>query len=473
MPKKKILLVNPPRINDMPVIREDRCEIIDRNSVLQPYSLLQLGSILRDQGHVVKLIDANGFNLSYEDINRSVQGFDVLIFRFTPTTFKNDTKICDIYKKKNNGTSIGISYTLDSVARDVLKRVKNMDIFVGKNSLSIIPDLINNIDNLSNVPGITYKKNNTIIRTQQFKDHSISMDFPMPAFDLLASFEPYYINTNVGKSFSIVYSSQGCPFLCKYCTVANSPLKIKPASKVIDEIRFLKRNYNIELISFFDETFTINRKRVIKICEEIKKLNIKWYCNTRATLLDKKLLGLMKKAGCDGISLGIESGSQKILDNVSKGIKVQEQKNGINLVKKAGIKVYCSFIFGLPGETKETIEETINFLKETLPTSAQFNIAVPYPGTELHHTAEKNGWLKNKEWEDFYQDEISMIPGSLTPEDLISARKRAYKTLYFNPRWIFQNVIFVIKNPADFKLALYYSFKIFKNYLIHGMKHAQ
>jgi radical SAM superfamily enzyme YgiQ (UPF0313 family) len=221
------------------------------------------------------------------------------------------------------------------------------------------------------------------------------------------------------------------------------------------------------------KTFTFNRKRTIEIAATIKKekLDINWYCNTRVNLVDKQLLGIMRDGSCSGISYGIESGSQKILDNATKNTTVKQAEDAIKWAKDEGIKTYCSFIFGLVGENWDTIEETIKFVKRTLPTGAQFNVAVPYPGTKLYEYALKNGKIKDLDWRKLYQHESMMGTDELRSEDLNKARNMAYRTLYMNPKWIVQNVGYVLKNPKDFNLASRYVLKIINNFIFHRMKH--
>lgn len=190
-------------------------------------------------------------------------------------------------------------------------------------------------------------------------------------------------------------------------------------------------------------------------------------------MVDRELLKLMYEGGCRGISYGIESGNQAILDNAKKGTTVEEGVNAIKWAKEAGIKVYCSFMFGLIGENWETIKETIAFVKRTLPTSAQFNVTVPYPNTELYDFANKRGWIKEGcGWRDMYQHEAIMRTDELSYEDLNKARKIAYNSLYFNPRWILQNIAYITRHPEDFNSAVRYWLKIMKNYFINKMEHA-
>lgn len=466
----RILLVNPPRFNGIPVIREERCEITERYSVLPPYSLLQIGGLLKN--HEVTLIDANGFNLSYTEIEEKLKIFDydVLIFRFTPTTFDYDMKLVEISKKVNKkAKTIGICFTLRTLSKEVLKESK-LDIYVLSEYEKVIPNLIKNLDKFENIKGIAYQKGKQII-VNEYEKPIENYDI-LPNWDLPTSLDPYFINTNDGKKTVIIYTSKGCPYQCSYCTVAGTPLKMRSADSVLKELRYLKNKFGLQKVSFFDETFTIDRERTIELCHGLRELGIGWYCNTRSNLVDFELLKIMKECGCGGLSLGIESGSQKILDNVCKGIKVEDNEKAIRLAKKAGLLVYCSFIFGLPGESKKTINETINFVKRTLPTSCQFNVAVPYPGTKLYDLAIKNKWITKFDWRSLYQHESLMNIDGLNHNDLDNARKLAYRTLYFNPKWLFQNVIFVLKNLSEFHLASKYFVKIMNNYLRYGMKHA-
>ena len=477
----RILLVNPPRFHGIPVIREERCEITERCSVLPPYSLLQIASILRNDGHEVRLIDANGWNLSWEEVTSRIKDmkYDVLIFRFTPTTFDWDTRITSVSKKiLPEALTAGICWTLRTVPEEVLWGCADLDIYIMHEYETVTPVLISAISNgedLSMVSGIAYRVNDEVKVNSPAKPLSDWNSLPLPAYDLLPSLKNYYINTPYGSPFTIIYTSKGCPYSCIYCTVRNTKLKKRSAENILNELRYLKEKFNVKTVSFFDETFTIDKDRVIAIAEAIRreKLKIVWYCNTRVDLVDRNLLKVMYDGGCRGISYGIESGSQEILDNAKKGTTVEQAENAIRWAKEAGIKVYCSFMFGLPGENWNTVEETIRFVKRALPTGAQFNVAVPYPGTELYRIAIEKGWIKEAiSWREMYQHEAAMRTDELSYEDLNKARKMAYRALYFNPKWWLQNIRHTLRHPEDFPLATKYAVKIVKNYVFHKMTHA-
>ncbi len=475
----RVLLVNPPRFENIPVVREERCEIIERNSVLPPYSLLQIASLLRERRHEVNLIDANGENINYTAFEKMIAGmdYDAIIFRFTPTTFDWDMRVAAISKKYSGAHTIGICRTLVSFARIVMEEAKDLDIYLTDEYESVTPELIDKLsagDNLSGVAGIAYRyegeikvNGNTSIKNYD--------EMPLPAYDLLKSFDFYYENTKHGKPFTIMYTSKGCPFSCIYCTVANTKWKARPAESVLEELRFLKHNYNIRTVTFFDETFTIDRKRVERISQAMidEKLDIRWYCNSRADLIDRDLLEKMKQAGCRAVCIGIESGAQMIIGAANKRTSVERAAEAIKMVKSAGIKVYCSFIFGLPGENWDTVNETIEFIKRTLPTGAQFNVAVPYPGTKLYEIALEKGWITKKtDFRSMYQHDSMIRTDELSSEDINNSRIMAYSALYRNPMWWLQNVIHVARNPEDITIASRYVCKIISNYFHHGMAYS-
>jgi radical SAM superfamily enzyme YgiQ (UPF0313 family) len=476
----KIALVNPPRVGGLPVIREERCEITERYSVLPPYSLLQIGSLLRRDGHEVRLIDANGRNLSYEELHRALsQGrYDVLIFRFTPTTFDADMKTASVSKSIDpQATTAAMCWTLRTVPQEVLRDAPDLDVYLRHEYEVVAPALVRCLDrgeSLGSVKGIAYRVDGRIATSEEANPIFDYDSIPVAAWELLPDLGPYFINNPHGRPFAIMYASKGCPFQCTFCTVANTKWKKRSAESIVEELRYLKQKHHVRTISFFDETFTIDRRRIQNLCEMLRTENlaIRWYCNTRVDLVNPEILREMYAAGCRGMSFGVESGDQRILDGVKKEFKVSEARNAITWAKQAGIKVYCSFIIGLPGETHQTIDTTIDFVNEVLPNGAQFNVAVPYPGTPLHDELLSQGKIEVLDWRQYYQHSAAITGDGLAPEELEAARRRAYRSLYANPRWILQNVAHVLRHPEDVEVATSYTRKIVNNYVFKEMKHS-
>lgn len=478
----KVLLVNPPRYEGIPVIREERCEITERYSVLPPYSLLQVAGMLREQNHQVRLIDANGLNMNWEATANEMRraSYDALVFRFTPTTFDADMATAELSKKiQPSAYTVGICWTLRTLPREVLRAASTLDVYIMHEYEAVTPTLFQNLSNyesLQGVAGIAYRGPDGDIYVNQPAGAIDDYDsMPLPAFDLLESLMPYHINTPHGKPFTIMYASKGCPFACTFCTVRRTSFKKKSADSIMRELKYVKSRFGLKTVSFFDETFTMDRKRVLQLSEQMQTehLGIKWYCNTRVELVTKDLLQAMQLGGCRGISFGVESGSQQILDNIQKGNTVEEAETAIKLAKQSGIKVYCSFIIGLPGETRETIEDTAQFIRKTRPTGAQINVAVPYPGTPMYELAVEEGWIKpTLDWRDLYQHKANIQTGTMTSEELERARRDMYAKLYFNPRWFLGNVAWVLRHPEDFYLGTRYFAKAMKNYFFNKMMHA-
>jgi len=471
----KVLLVNPPRFKKMSVIREERCEIIEKNSVLPPYSLLQIASLLRRQGHKVSLIEANGENINFPDFEEllSKEDYEAVIIRFTPSTFDWDMKVASISKKYSDAPTIGICWTLGNFARTVLNEVKDLDIYIRHEYEVVTPDLIDRLaagSELSDVAGIAYRFDGEIKVNSDADPINNYDDIPIPAYDLLKSFYLYYADTRHGQPFTIMYTSKGCPNSCIYCTMAKTKWKARSAESVLEELRYLKQNYNIKTVMFFDEVFTLDKKRVEKIARAMisERLKIKWYCNSRVDIINKDLLQKMKQAGCTAVSMGIESGSQKIIGGADKRVSVEESAKAIQMVKDAGIKAYCSFIFGLPGENKTTVKETIEFIKRTLPTGGEFNVATPYPGTKLYEIALEKGWITEQtDFRTLLQNKSIMRTEELTSEEIDKAREMAHQAIFLNPKWWIQNIIYVIKNPDDFNLASKYAIGTLKSAFGH------
>jgi len=418
----KILIVNPPRFKGLPVIREDRCEIVERNSLLPCISLMQLASKLKRENDV-RYVDANGFNLSFKDIRDILRRgkYEKVIFRFTPETIDWDMKIARIARLTNKKIlAEAYCFTLKGLEEKIKRKYR--------------VDAIN--------PPIKYDD--------------------MPDYSEIP-YLPYY-SRGSKKPFTIVYASRGCPYNCGFCTYARSCYSKRSVFEVYNELRMLKEIYNLKSFTFYDATFGADKKYALKLCRKISELKLEWYCNTRSDLVDYDFLEALKSSGCSGFSLGIESGSRKILNALGKSTPETNEK-AIILAKEMGFKVHCSFIIGLPWEDLHTIRETINFVKKTLPHSAQFNIFVPYPNTALSKPQEKQRFFMTS------QDKPLTSYCSLSTDELRDYRKKMYRLLYTNPKWLAQNITHIIKKPGDFYVAVRFAYKSLNNLFLKKLEY--
>ena len=202
-------------------------------------------------------------------------------------------------------------------------------------------------------------------------------------------------------------TSRGCPYNCSYCATSiwERKTRYRSIDNVMQEIRFVIEKYGAKQFTFKDDSFTVNRKRVVEFCEKLIKegFGISWDCNTRVNLVDEEMLRLMKKAGCTSIKVGIESGSERILKLMSKNITFEQCGEAAKLFRKVGIHWTGYFMMGLPSETREDIYQTLKFMKELNPDYASLSVYEPFPGTGLFEKGVENGLVeRNRTLENFY-----------------------------------------------------------------------
>ena len=314
-------------------------------------------------------------------------------------------------------------------------------------------------ENLPGIPGLVYKDEGEI-KINKKGDLIKNLDeIPIPARHLVPM-EKYHSSANLrGKRTLNIVTSRGCPYRCAYCAgplIFGKTHRFHSVKRVIEEIKLLKERYKADSIQFFDETFTINRKRVIELCDEIirEKLGLEWSCFTRANLVDRELLRKMKQAGCYLIFYGLESGVRRLLDLIQKDITLEQSEEAVRMTHEAGIETWASFMLGLPSETKEDTEQTIDFAIKVNPTFVQFPITTPFPGTRLYDLALKYGKLKT-DWENFTTwDKVVFISNGRTEKEIEKAVKKAYRRFYLRPASMLKRIKSVSKLPLKKSFAL-------------------
>ncbi|MFX1470318.1 MAG: B12-binding domain-containing radical SAM protein [Promethearchaeota archaeon] len=453
----KILLINLPRFHGSSVTREGRCEFVCNYRVDTPATLLIVASILRNKNHQIDFIDANAQNLSYPFLKKILiyKNPNCLIFTFNAWIIDFDLKICEIVKKLNpNCITIGYSWFAKNASKEILSRYPFLDIQIIEDPFSVIENLINKLDkkeDLKGLEGIACREDkNKILVNKELKMKKDFRELPLPAYDLISSFKPYYLYTPLIRPYALIYAGRGCPYSCFYCPDAHTPYSGRSEDDIFKELKILKKLGNIKYVWFYDQIFTINRKRVIKLCAKLieENLKIKWFCDSRADLIDKRLLKIMKAAGCTGISYGIESGSQKILNNMKKGIKITQAVKALKWTREEKIPIQLNLILGYIGESKKTLKETEDFIKLTLPEIMQISLLIAMNGTEFTNLAIKNNWIRTElNWRnkitDFSLDNNQYKPFQLNLE---KQKKDLYKILYLNPRWWINSMTTLVKN---------------------------
>jgi radical SAM superfamily enzyme YgiQ (UPF0313 family) len=238
------------------------------------------------------------------------------------------------------------------------------------------------------------------------------------------------------RKMAAVMTSRGCPNRCTFCfRMLGQEVRYRSIESVMQELEYVLNKLNVKWVTFYDDTFTTDKQRIINICEEIKKrnLNFEWQCFVRANCIDDDLMEAMISSGCKVVSLGVESGNDEILKRVKKGTTVQLIRKAVDTIAKYDIEARGSFILGLPGETEETVEDTFKLIRELPLHRINVNICTPYPGTELFEQALRNEGISllSRDWKEFKRHGNCVVrTDDLGPDELIEYQKQATILFY-------------------------------------------
>lgn len=300
---------------------------------------------------------------------------------------------------------------------------------------------------LGQIDGLIYRYNGAVtINPMAIVDDLDAL--PLPARHLYPPLKRYRPSILAYRRLPAtgIITSRGCAHKCIFCHSGKGHFRLRfhSAEYVVEEMKKLKEDFGINELVIFDDTFLINKKRVVRICEDMirENLNLSWSCNARVNNLDKKLLRLIKKAGCWMIQVGVESGNPSILRKIKKGITLKQVEQGCKLAYDEGLEVKAYFIMGHPGETIETLDDTIRFMNRLPIHYASINFMTPLPGTELWDVAEDCGAINKRQLEkiNYLSDTPAFVPYGLNEETLVSKLREAYLRFYLNPVTVFRHI---------------------------------
>ncbi len=432
----KVLLVFP----NSPISSEPCCEGYNP-AKLMPYELIHsAGNIETDFS--TKIIDAKVENLDLEEIKNQTKAFapDITVLWTTPYSLLKDLKILKMAKELGCLTIIAMNAPI--LLKQLLERFPFIDVAVTNYKEVSIKEIAKKYEagkTFFNVNGIVFRSGEKIVERPLGTTPEYSK-LPKAAFHL-APMDKY------NKSTALIRSSKGCPHQCAFCAWGRSQWKKRNAEQIAEEIEDLIKNYHYKNIGFLDLHFTINKNHVYDFLKEIdrKKLNFKWFCDSRVDVVEKEYFADMKKGGFARVIFGVEHVNQQILENMKKHQTKEDVEKAVSISKKLKINVATPLILGFPGETKETIKELKQFIFTTKPNSYSVLPPIPFPGTDLFKQAKKNNWLLVEEkpenfWakSDFSRT-LMRIP-TMTEKELSRARKE----LQFLPRLhpvIFSNTL--------------------------------
>ena len=449
--KKNILLINP--IENKP----------GQYEMYPSGALVLIGTMLDNLGHNVKIIHMLADKVGTAKLKNIVSAFKPDIVGITMNTFqtKSAKEVSRIIKEANENTLVVVGGPHPSALK--LKTFEDfpyIDVVVVGEGEHTFLEIVEGKD-LGGVKGICYNN-----KMNELRPPAINLDYiPLPDLDLVDFNKNRFIGAEpVGaRPTMYIMASRGCPFHCTFCnkSVWGNTARFRKPELVIEEIKWLREKYGVKEIFFQDDTFNLNREWAEQIFNLIIENNLskdiiyKTPFRANEKLLDRELLQLAKEAGFWLIFYGVESGNQEMLDGMRKGLTIGEIKRAFELAHSTGLKTIGSFIIGLPGENKETIEDTYNLWKELRPYAMGYSYAIPFPDTEFEKTAIKKGHLLISDYDKYSLGVCVVRTADLTKEDLeywheeISSRiaKRYLVNLMSNPQYLQREVVKKIRNP--------------------------
>lgn len=355
----------------------------------------------------------------------------------TPFIYRAMSIVRDVKKISGDVKTVLGGFHPTVMSEECLKN-ENVDYVVRQEGEITLWELMKSLDGdirISDIKGLSYKVSGRIVHNP---DRPLIEDI-----DSLPDF-PYHLFEKHADRYNFkILSSRGCPGNCIFCaahTVWERKYRYRSCEKVIKEIDILINRYGRKSISFADDTFSANRKRVIELCSLILKNNLHkkaiFYCNTRGDALDMELLETMRAAGFRGISLGVETASDRLMKIMKKGETVRDNVRAAWMAHKAGLKVRGTFILGFPTETREETMETIKLALNNPFSFARFGLPIPFPGTELYELARKEGVHYNnyKDFDvrdGFMKKQAVYIPKGRTRSEMVRLQRKAYIRFYF------------------------------------------
>jgi anaerobic magnesium-protoporphyrin IX monomethyl ester cyclase len=468
-----VWLVNPPTPDGGIWIRsQHRVGRRSRENMVWPQvSLAQLAALLSPT-YSVRVVDANAERMSWPAFEQLLRRDRprYYVTQLTAPTLQND--LYGTFLAKTVGArTMAFGTHLTPMPRETLRPFPSLDFGLRGEPDLTLRDLIDHLEgnqfsrpahidklfqkhdgtyqprqlerlpdgrpNLDWVKGLVWRHGNEVIVNPDRPFIADLDDLPVPMYELLPLRR--YLMPLIRGPFCFVVTSRGCPAGCTYCIkhVSYGPtMRLRSPARLLEEIQVLGR-LGVHNIHMYADLFTVNRDQVVGLCRAIidAGLRIRWTCNSRVDFVDQEMLQLMARSGCHYIAWGLESGNKEILAHARKGVDPDRARQSLMLAREAGISNWGYFIIGLPGETEETIRQTIAFSKSLPLDIALFHIAAPYPGTPFFTEVVKNGWFrKGVRWEEVDMDESTVLdyPG-LPAERLEYWQKRAFREWAFRP----------------------------------------
>lgn len=468
----KVLLIRPPKLN---MISTNVPNVVDEETGCYPsLGLMYIAACVeRYTDHQIEILDTQAEKMNYEEMKSEIRkrNPDIVGIQAMTFTLVDVILTAKIVKELDKSIPLILGGPHVNIYPEETISNSEIDFLVLGEGEYVFPDLINALSqrkDLSKIRGIVYKRNKKIINTGK-REFITNLDaVPFPAYHLVP-YQKYYSVLAKRTPITTMMTSRGCPFKCIFCSrpQLGKIFRYRSAESVVDEMEQCAR-IGIKEIFLYDDTFTIKKQRVIDICNEILRRNLKimWDIRSRVDTVDEKILKKLKLAGCERIHFGVEAGTQGILNILRKGITLQQAEKAFQWSREVGITTLAYFMIGNPTESRKQILETIKFSVKIKPDYVHIALTTLFPATELYRRGLERKILKHDYWKEFAENpRTDFVPGiweeNLRREELIRLLKSAYMKFYMRPGYILKRV-YKVKSWLEFKRKAKAGLKLLK-----------
>jgi radical SAM superfamily enzyme YgiQ (UPF0313 family) len=427
-----------------------------------PFALVEVATILRNDGTDTVFLDAQAEQKTFEEIMKVVSEVDAVVTSTSTMTFIEDANLLLEMKQKHPGLKTVVFGSHPTFMPHYTLAHEGVDIAARYEPEYILRDLFRKMrsgEEWRDVMGIVYRKNGDIIVNPEYPFIDNLDELPFPDVTLLPQGIDYFNPIVRRLPYMATATSKGCPGQCTFCTAPafdGHKVRFQSSGYVVGEIEYFL-GHGFREVYFRDDTFFVNKKRDSEICNAIidRKLDVSWIANARINMIDRETMAMARQAGCHTLKLGVESGVQEILDKVKKGYRLEQAREVFRWAREVGINTHAHCMLGMPGDSVQTVQRTIDFVKELSPTTATFGICTPYPGTPLFDEVAKiYPEIRDGTASDLSKLHIKGLFNEhythMSRKELDRCVQRAYRSFYVRPSYML-NFLRQIRSMDDVK----------------------
>lgn len=438
----KVLFVNPP---------QTASKYKFMGVIAPPLGIAYMAGVLQENHIDVEILDASAEDMDFKDVEKELlkRKPDLVALTALTPTIGRALETAQVVKETLPDSIVvmgGYHPTFNFI--ETLED-ENVDIVIRGEGEYIMLNLVQALENqssLHDVKGIVFEDKNSkeIVVNPEAPLIQDLDELPFPALNLLPMKK--YRLLDMDTHMTTMITTRGCPMQCSFCSSAamhGKKIRERSVENIVDEIEYLKTNYDIDTIAFMDDTFTLKKRKVMAICDEILKRNIEimWGCTSRVDTLDEKLLKKMKESGCITIFIGVESADQQQLDNMCKNTTIAKIENAFKIAHKLKIRTIASVALGMPGDTKEIMNKTVKFVHKLKPNYAIYSLATPYPGTRFYKEAFEKNLIKIKDWSKYTLITPILETIDCSLNDMRKIQAKAFMKFYLRPHYIIRQFL--------------------------------